>query len=147
MSETAFNMGRIEAAPETGWLASMPFLLLPWYDRQVRSLPWRDAPTPYGVWVSEIMLQQTRIEAVLSYYDRFMKAFPTIRDLAEAEEDALMKQWEGLGYYSRARNLQKTARLVKDTGLPADYEALLRLPGIGEYTAGAIASIAFGIPV
>ena len=108
--------------PACPWLAPLSSLLLPWYDRQVRAL----GATPlrlYGVWVSEIMLQQTRIEAVLSYYDRFMKAFPTIRDLADAPEDVLMKQWEGLGYYSRARNPQKTARMVRDTGLPADYEA------------------------
>ncbi len=148
MSGARGTKGKRETTvPACPWLAPLSSLLLPWYDRQVRALPWRDTPTPYGVWVSEIMLQQTRIEAVLSYYDRFMKAFPTIRDLADAPEDVLMKQWEGLGYYSRARNLQKTARMVRDTGLPADYEALLRLPGIGEYTAGAIASIAFGIPV
>ena len=120
-----------------------------WYRHHMRPLPWRENPTPYRVWISEIMLQQTRIEAVLPYFDRFMTAFPTIRDLAEASEDTVLKLWDGLGYYSRARNLQKTAReLMKREGaLPASYEELLKLPGIGEYTAGAVASIAFGIPV
>ncbi|MCI8554481.1 MAG: A/G-specific adenine glycosylase [Clostridiales bacterium] len=124
--------------------------LLCWYDRQVRELPWRESPDPYRVWVSEIMLQQTRIEAVLPYYDRFMKALPDVPALAAADEDTLMKLWEGLGYYSRARNLQKAARLLMERyggQLPADYGALLTLPGVGEYTAGAVASISFGVPV
>ena len=124
--------------------------LLLWYDRHERPLPWREAPTAYRVWVSEIMLQQTRIEAVLPYFERFMTALPDVRALAEADTDALMKLWEGLGYYSRARNLQKAARLVMEQwagSLPASYDQLLTLPGIGEYTAGAVASIAFGIPV
>lgn len=104
-----------------------------WYRHHMRPLPWRENPTPYRVWISEIMLQQTRIEAVLPYFDRFIAAFPTIRDLAEASEDTVLKLWEGLGYYSRARNLQKTAReLMKREGaLPASYEELLKLPGIG----------------
>ena len=121
--------------------------LVTWYKQHERLLPWRENPTPYRVWVSEIMLQQTRIEAVLPYFQRFMDALPTIQDLAQADEDVLMKLWEGLGYYSRARNLQKAAKRVVadfDGELPTTYEQLLTLNGIGEYTAGAIASIAFG---
>ncbi len=121
--------------------------LIAWYLRHVRPLPWREDPTPYRVWVSEIMLQQTRIEAVLPYFDRFMQALPDIPALAEADEDLLLKLWEGLGYYSRVRNLQKAARQVMaEYGgrLPDRVEELLRLPGIGEYTAGAVASIAYG---
>lgn len=118
-----------------------------WYAANARSMPWRDDPTPYHVWLSEIMLQQTRVEAVRGYYDRFLEAIPGVKVLAEAEEQALLKLWEGLGYYSRARNLQKAARVVMERhngALPRKYEVLLSLPGIGEYTAGAIASIAFG---
>lgn len=124
--------------------------LLAWYHDHERPLPWRERPTPYRVWISEVMLQQTRIEAVLPYFDRFMAALPTVAHLAQVEEDTLMKLWEGLGYYSRARNLQKAARQVMEQyggELPASYEQLLTLPGIGEYTAGAVASIAFGIDV
>lgn len=118
-----------------------------WYLANERAFPWRTQPTPYRVWVSEIMLQQTRIEAALPYFERFMAALPTVRDLAEAPEELLLKLWEGLGYYSRVRNLQKAAQQVmkKHGGeLPSNYEDLLQLPGIGEYTAGAVASIAFG---
>ena len=114
-----------------------------------RSLPWRNDPTPYHVWVSEIMLQQTRIEAVLPYYRRFIDALPSIADLAAAPTEVLLKLWEGLGYYSRVRNMQRAAQIVmREYGgtLPADYDALLSLPGIGPYTAGAIASIAFDLP-
>jgi len=121
--------------------------LMAWYRQHERSFPWREDPSPYRVWVSEIMLQQTRIEAALPYFERFMQALPTIADLAVASEDVLLKLWEGLGYYSRVRNLQKAAQLImKDFGgeLPDTYEQLLTLPGVGEYTAGAIASIAFG---
>ena len=124
--------------------------LLSWYSSHFRSLPWRSDPTPYHVWISEIMLQQTRIEAVLPYYDRFITTLPNIQSLAEAPQELLLKLWEGLGYYSRARNLQKTAQiLMQEYGgeIPADYERILALPGIGPYTAGAIASIAFSIPV
>ena len=123
--------------------------IVEWYQASRRVLPWREDPTPYQVWVSEIMLQQTRIEAVLGYYRRFMEALPTVQALAEAEEDRLLKLWEGLGYYSRARNLQKTARLlVEHYGgkLPETAAELRKLPGIGDYTAGAIASIAYGQP-
>ncbi len=123
--------------------------LLAWYRGNARNLPWRATCDPYRIWVSEIMLQQTRVAAALGYYARFLEAFPTVEALASAEEDKLMKCWEGLGYYSRARNLQKAARIVTeqyDGRFPADYAKLLELPGIGEYTAGAIASAAFGLP-
>ncbi len=121
-----------------------------WYTTHYRSFPWRDSPDPYRVWVSEIMLQQTRIEAVLPYYTRFMAVCPRVEDLAALPQERLLKLWEGLGYYSRARNLQKAAQVIVNDYqgvFPADYDKLLRLPGVGEYTAGAIASIAFDIPV
>lgn len=123
--------------------------LVNWYRSQKRDLPWRVDVNAYKVWVSEIMLQQTRVEAVKPYYARFLNAFPTIRDLAEAEEDLLLKMWEGLGYYNRIRNMQKAAiQVMEEYGgvFPADYEAIRNLTGIGNYTAGAIASFAFGIP-
>ncbi len=121
-----------------------------WYLAHYRALPWRRTNDAYSVWISEIMLQQTRIEAVIPYYHRFMQACPDVYHLAAIPEESLLKLWEGLGYYSRARNLQKAARIVvKQYGgrLPADYDRLLELPGVGEYTAGAIASIAYNIPV
>ena len=124
--------------------------LLAWYDAGHRDLPWRAQPTPYRVWVSEIMLQQTRVEAVRGYFDRWMQALPDIPALAAAEEAVYMKLWEGLGYYSRVRNMHRAAvEVCENYGgeLPADYARLLALPGVGEYTAGAVASIAFGIPV
>ena len=124
--------------------------LLEWYSAHYRMLPWRQNEDPYRIWISEIMLQQTRVEAVLRYYDRLIERCPTVFDLAELPEDELLKLWEGLGYYSRARNLQKAARLIveKYNGqFPADYSKLLELPGVGEYTAGAIASLAFNIAV
>ena len=123
--------------------------LLAWYEQNRRPLPWRDDPTPYHVWLSEIMLQQTRIEAVIPYYERFLAACPTVAHLARMDDEVLMKLWEGLGYYSRARNLKRAAVAIMERyggELPADHAALLTLPGIGEYTAGAIASIAFGLP-
>ncbi len=122
--------------------------LLGWYEKNARELPWRTRPEPYHVWVSEIMLQQTRVEAVKPYFARFLKELPTIRDLAECEEDKLLKLWEGLGYYNRVRNMQKAAQQIVelyDGEMPADYEKILALPGIGSYTAGAISSFAFGI--
>ena len=121
--------------------------LLRWFHSEKRALPWREEPTPYRVWVSEIMLQQTRVEAVKPYFERFVAALPDVRALARADEDTLMKLWEGLGYYSRARHLQSAARLIcSDHGgkIPARFDGLLTLPGIGRYTAGAVASIAFG---
>ena len=124
--------------------------LLHWFHANHRILPFRSDPTPYHVWLSEIMLQQTRVSAALPYYERFLTALPDIPALAACEEEKLHKLWEGLGYYSRVRNLQKAAKLVcaqYGGELPADYDALRALPGIGDYTAGAIASISFGLPV
>lgn len=123
--------------------------LLAWYDTHQRILPWRENTDPYRVWVSEIMLQQTRVTAAIPYYERFLSALPSIRALAEVDDDRLKKLWEGLGYYSRAKNLKAAAmRVVNefDGKLPADFKALQTLPGIGEYTASAIGSIAFGLP-
>lgn len=125
----------------------LPEKLLPWYDAEKRDLPWRADTDPYRVWISEIMLQQTRVEAAREHYLRFMRELPDVQALAACPEDRLMKLWEGLGYYSRARNLQKAARQIVETGgFPADYEGLLKLSGVGQYTAGAIASIAFSRP-
>ena len=124
--------------------------LLLWYQQNKRDLPWRHTSDPYRIWISEIMLQQTRVEAVKPYYARFLETCPTVEALATLPEEKLMKLWEGLGYYSRARNLQKAARTVMESYggvMPATYEELLKLAGIGEYTAGAIASIAYGIRV
>lgn len=124
--------------------------LLNWYGENARDLPWRRDITPYRVWVSEIMLQQTRVAAVLNYFPRFLSALPDIRSLADCPEEQLLKLWQGLGYYSRARNLQKAAKVIctEYNGVfPDSYDAILSLPGIGEYTAGAIASIAFSQPV
>lgn len=124
--------------------------LLKWYRAEARPLPWRSPLTPYRVWVSEIMLQQTRVEAVIPYFERFMAELPTVEALAAVSDERLMKLWEGLGYYSRARNLKKAAvQICERHGgeLPADFEALRALPGLGDYTAGAVASIAFGIAV
>ena len=124
--------------------------LLLWYQQNKRDLPWRHTSDPYRIWISEIMLQQTRVEAVKPYYARFLEAAPDVTSLAELPEEKLMKLWEGLGYYSRARNLQKAARAVVENHggvMPKTYEELLKLPGIGEYTAGAVASIAYGIRV
>ena len=121
--------------------------LLAWYQVNKRDLPWRHTKDPYRIWLSEIMLQQTRVEAVKPYYARFLQACPDLKSLAEIPEDRLMKLWEGLGYYSRARNLQKAARTVMaEHGgvMPNTYAELRKLSGIGDYTAGAIASIAFG---
>lgn len=131
---------------ESEWIGR----LLDWYAANARDLPWRRTTEAYPVWISEVMLQQTRVEAVRGYWTRFLAALPTVRDLSEAEDDRLMKLWEGLGYYSRARNLKRAARQVVerfDGAFPADYAALLSLPGVGEYTAGAVASICFGVPV
>lgn len=124
--------------------------LLDWYDTNARELPWRNQSNPYYTWVSEIMLQQTRVEAVKGYFARFIEALPTIQDLANAKEDELLKLWEGLGYYNRVRNMQKAAITVVEQyngELPRDYKALLSLSGIGTYTAGAIGSIAYQLPV
>ena len=123
--------------------------LLAWYRKKGRHFPWRNTGNPYDVWISEIMLQQTRTEAVISYFLRFKEEFPDVKALANADEERLMRLWEGLGYYSRARNLKKcAARLMEEYEgkIPEDYKTLLSLPGIGPYTAGAILSIAYGRP-
>ncbi len=128
-------------------LAQLPPVLLEWYDRCARTLPWRSDPTPYHVWVSEIMLQQTRVAAAMDYYLRFLQALPDVQALASCPEDRLMKLWQGLGYYSRARSLQKAARQIVEEfagEFPQDLDAIRSLAGVGDYTAGAIASIAFG---
>ena len=131
-------------------LSRLPGLLLPWYDKNKRDLPWRQDKNVYHIWLSEIMLQQTRVEAVRGYYERFLAALPTIEALAECDDELLHKLWEGLGYYSRVRNLKKAAQTVMEQygGIfPDEYDKVLALPGIGEYTAGAICSIAFDRPV
>ena len=133
-----------------GHLSRIVGPLLAWYEKGARDLPWRKSRDPYAIWVSEIMLQQTRVEAVKPYFTRFMAELPTVKHLAEADETRLLKLWEVLGYYSRARNLKKAAEMVVreyDGRLPRSYDALLSLAGIGSYTAGAVASIAFDIPV
>src|SRR5437016_2075319 len=120
-----------------------------WYRRHARPLPWRATRDPYRIWISEIMLQQTTVAAVVPYFERFLKRFPTLGSLAAAREQAVLRLWEGLGYYSRARNIHKAARVVAnelDGVFPDDVEALQKLPGIGRYTAGAIASFAFDRP-
>jgi A/G-specific adenine glycosylase len=130
--------------------AALREAILRWYTRSRRRLPWRDRPEPYAVWVAEVMLQQTQVATVVPYYERFLERFPTVEALAEASLDEVLKAWEGLGYYARARNLHRAARTLRDRcggRLPRDPEALRRLPGIGEYIAAAIASIAFGRPV
>ena len=130
-------------------LQLLPDALLPWYDDNKRDLPWRADREPYHVWMSEIMLQQTRVEAVKGYYQRFLEALPTVEALAKADDELLHKLWEGLGYYSRVRNLKKAAQVIMTQyggTFPGEYEDVLALPGIGEYTAGAICSIAFGKP-
>ena len=122
--------------------------LIAWYRQNKRDLPWRATADPYRIWVSEIMLQQTRVEAVKPYYERFLSELPGVRELADVPEERLLKLWEGLGYYNRARNMQKAARqIVEDYGgrFPVTYEEIRNLKGIGNYTAGAIASFAYGI--
>jgi len=121
--------------------------LLRWYRKTKRDLPWRRTSDPYRIWVSEVMLQQTRVAAVIPYYEKFLLAFPRVADLAEAPEEELLRMWAGLGYYSRARNLQKAARLIVERGsFPDSYEEIRELPGVGDYTAAAVASIAFDRP-
>ena len=130
-------------------IASFRKKLLVWYDAHKRDLPWRRTQDPYKIWISEIMLQQTRVDTVIPYYERFLDWFPTIADLAQAPEEKLLKAWEGLGYYSRVRNMQKAAQQIMENHggvFPSSYEEISKLKGIGPYTAGAIASIAFGLP-
>ena len=131
-------------------LARLPGALLPWYRENRRVLPWREEVSAYRTWVSEIMLQQTRVAAVIPYFQRFMAAYPTVEDLAACDEGELMRLWAGLGYYSRARNLRRAARVIAEEyggAFPRTYRELMALPGVGDYTAGAILSIAFGEPV
>ena len=123
--------------------------LLDWYDENKRDLPWRRSKNPYHIWVSEIMLQQTRVDTVIPYYERFLDWFPTVESLANAPEERLLKAWEGLGYYSRVRNMQTAAQQIMsefEGKFPSTYEGISSLKGIGPYTAGAIASIAFNLP-
>ena len=127
----------------------LPGVLIPWYRENRRALPWRESREPYRIWVSEIMLQQTRVEAVKGYYARFLDRLPDIEALANCGDDELHKLWEGLGYYSRVRNLKKAAQVIMSDHageFPRDYAAVRALPGIGDYTAGAVCSIAFGLP-
>src|SRR6202453_875855 len=122
-------------------------ILLSWYRKHKRDLPWRRTQDPYRIWISEVMLQQTRVAAVIPYYERFLALFPDALALASAREQELLAAWAGLGYYSRARNLQKAARAILELpSFPSDYAALRALPGVGDYTAAAVASIAFGRP-
>ena len=137
------------ARDKTAQYAKLPPALLPWYRQNARDLPWRRNREPYAVWLSEIMLQQTRVEAVRAYYLRFLDAFPTLEALAQAPEEQLLKLWEGLGYYTRARNLQKAAQIIVNEyagQFPSEYAQIAALPGVGPYTAGAIASICFEAP-
>lgn len=130
-------------------LAELPVLLLPWFQENQRKLPWREDRNPYHIWVSEIMLQQTRVEAVKGYYARFLDVNPDIQSLANCDDELLSKLWEGLGYYSRVRNLKKAAQEIMTLHggqFPGEYEAVRKLPGIGDYTAGAVCSIAFDLP-
>lgn len=132
-----------------GIYRQLPAVLLPWYQTNKRQLPWRRDKEPYHIWLSEIMLQQTRVEAVRGYYERFLEALPTVEMLANADDELLHKLWEGLGYYSRVRNLKKAADIIVQTyggEFPASYEDVIQLPGVGEYTAGAICSISFDLP-
>ena len=129
-------------------IASFREKLLAWYDANKRDLPWRRTQDPYKIWISEIMLQQTRVDTVIPYYELFLDWFPTVADLAQAPEEKLLKAWEGLGYYSRVRNMQKAAQQIMENHggvFPSSYEEISKLKGIGPYTAGAIASIAFGL--
>lgn len=130
-------------------IASFRRVLLAWYDQEKRDLPWRRTTDPYKIWVSEIMLQQTRVDTVIPYYQNFLSKFPTVKDLAEASEDQLLKVWEGLGYYSRVRNMQEAAKQVMGDfagTFPQTPKEIRKLKGIGPYTSGAISSIAFGCP-
>ncbi|MBX6396450.1 MAG: A/G-specific adenine glycosylase, partial [Alicyclobacillaceae bacterium] len=139
-------MIRVEEKRERNRLLAVGRALVAWYVRERRDLPWRDTKDPYRIWVSEVMLQQTRVETVIPYYDRFIRRFPSVEYLADAPEEEVLKYWEGLGYYSRARNLHRGAKVVMERfggRIPDDPEVIREIPGIGRYTAGAILSIAY----
>ncbi|MEZ6128242.1 MAG: A/G-specific adenine glycosylase [Planctomycetaceae bacterium] len=134
---------------DLGWRRRLRSRILKWYDQHGRKLPWRESADPYQIWVSEIMLQQTTVAAVVPYFERFIRQFPSVRHLAAANQDQVLRMWEGLGYYSRARNLHKSAQMIvaeRDGCFPQSVEELQQLPGIGSYTAGAISSFAFNLP-
>lgn len=137
-----------QASLESGWICELRRSLLAWFAVHQRPTPWRSTPDPYRVWVAEVMLQQTQTATVIPYYERFMERFPTVQALADAPLEEVLRYWEGLGYYARARNLHRAAQLIAQNGgqLPRTADQLRELPGIGAYTAGAIASIAFGQP-
>src|SRR5262245_35116814 len=148
-SSKSNSRSRSERALGTFEKAAFARSLLAHYDANQRDLPWRETTDPYRIWVSEIMLQQTRVQTVRSYYKRWLQLFPDVHALADAPVDAVLKAWEGLGYYSRAHNLHRGARVVREQYyglLPRSLQLLQQLPGVGEYTAGAIASIAYGMP-
>lgn len=140
---TMSEIGAIVVAPHAVAVA-----LSQWFRLSARALPWRETTDPYKIWVSEIILQQTRVEQGLGYYMRFLGAFPTMEALADADENDVMRLWQGLGYYSRARNLHRAAKMMveKGGGFPSSFKAIRELPGVGDYTAGAVASFAFGLP-
>jgi endonuclease III len=148
-AERLFTKTNVPYCPAVRKPEVLAMRLISWFTRSARDLPWRRTADPYAIWVSEVMLQQTQVRTVIPYWERWMTAFPTIAALAEADSDRVLKHWEGLGYYSRARNLQAAAREIlrchRGT-IPATYEEVLNLPGVGEYTAGAICSIAFNQP-
>lgn len=144
--ETGLNEGNLIKWQEAE-IEDFQHLILTWYKGNRREMPWREDPSPYRIWISEIMLQQTRVDTVIPYFNNFMERYPTVESLASSDEDELIKYWEGLGYYSRIRNIRETAvNIVSNYGgqIPKTYDELLKLKGIGEYTAGAIASEAFG---
>ncbi|MEW5763976.1 MAG: A/G-specific adenine glycosylase [Acidobacteriota bacterium] len=144
--ESAQRGAALRGAETFPWKAAVGRLLA-WYRSSARDLPWRRDRDPYRVWISEVMLQQTRVSTAGPYFERFLRRFPTLEHLAEAETDEVLKAWEGLGYYARARRLPEAARAIRAAGgFPRDAKALLSLPGFGPYTAGAVASIAFGLP-
>ena len=142
-------MSAFPKVTDQGWRRRLRSRILKWYDNNGRKLPWRESADPYRIWISEIMLQQTTVAAVVPYFERFIDRFPTVQDLAAAEQEDVLRQWEGLGYYSRARNLHKAANVITsemDGQFPESAEELQTLPGIGPYTAGAISSFAFNHP-
>ncbi|MCS7300931.1 MAG: A/G-specific adenine glycosylase, partial [Fimbriimonadales bacterium] len=144
----ARSVAPTEIALDAEWVSELRRALLRWFEAHKRPTPWRDNPDPYRVWVSEVMLQQTQTATVIPYFERFIARFPDVQALADAPLEEVLRYWEGLGYYARARNLHKAARMIVQNGgrLPATADRLRELPGIGAYTAGAIASIAFGQP-